>query len=131
MQYKYLYVKTPISPFRGGGVLFIRHPYYRNDHFLQAYTAVLEGIAVIIGKVIIVIGITQVQVAFGKDERRIYIRNRQPGFSRVTECQYVLCVIVQVAAMLVAQVSRGLLISDHFHRRIYPHTSMVSSHHHG
>ena len=45
-------------PLQGWRGLFIRHPHHRDDHFFQAYSAVLKSVAVIIGKMIIIIGIT-------------------------------------------------------------------------
>jgi hypothetical protein len=49
--------------------LFICHAYYRHYHFFQAYTAMLKCITVIVYKMIVVVGVAQKNIAFGKNER--------------------------------------------------------------
>ena len=46
--------------------LFAYQPGHRHNHLLQGNAAVLKGIAVIIYKVIVIVGITQVTVLTGK-----------------------------------------------------------------
>ena len=49
--------------------LLIGHAYHRHNHFFQANASVLEGIAVIIGEMIVVVGIAEIMISLGKDER--------------------------------------------------------------
>ena len=57
-------------------ILFIGHTYYRNDHFFQAYAAMLKCIAVIVYKMIVIIRVAKKQVAFGKNKTGINITDR-------------------------------------------------------
>ena len=42
----------------GVSFLLIRHSDHRHDHLFQTYAAMLKSIAVIIGKMIVIIGVT-------------------------------------------------------------------------
>ena len=93
---KHSYSIILIEPFSNFHIclLLIRHPYHRHNHLLQANAAMLKSVAVIISEMIIIIGVAQIQVAFGKDERRVYIRHRQTRFARIAEGQYFLGFVI-------------------------------------
>src|SRR5882672_6698472 len=107
--------------------LFVSHPDHWYNHLLQADTAMLKSIPVIIGVIIIIIWITKEAVPTGKYKRRIDGRYRQSSFPWIAECQYIFGFIIQVAAMFIPQVGGSLFITDYFIRRFYPHRSMIGS----
>ena len=112
----------PSLPFRA-------HLNDRNNHFFEADAAVLEGVAVIVDVVVIVVGVAQEAIIFGEDEGGVHIRYGQACLAGVAESQYIFRVKVEVAAMLVAQVGGGLFVADHFMRRVHPYTAMVCCQH--
>ena len=47
---------------------FAGHSYHRYDHFFKAHPAMLEGIAIVVHEVIVIIWITQVTVLLCKNK---------------------------------------------------------------
>jgi hypothetical protein len=64
-----IYFSTSVDKKAGRNESFAGEPDYRNNHFFKTHPSMLKCISVIIGKMIVIIGITQKQIALGENER--------------------------------------------------------------
>ena len=83
-------------------LLFADEPGHRDDHFFQGYATMLEGIAVVVYEVVIVIRIAEVAISAGEYIGRIDVGFGQAGFFRIPEGQYFFRIVVEVTAMFIA-----------------------------
>ncbi|MNS61721.1 hypothetical protein D3C72_947540 [compost metagenome] len=87
----------------------------------------LEGVFVIVYKVIIIVRIAEEYISLRKDIFRIYIRLRQTSLLRVGYVKYITVFVLQVSAMFVPQVGRCSTIAHYFTRRFNSCRSMICS----
>src|SRR5579862_877634 len=97
----------------------------RNNHFFQADSAMLKGIAVIIYIVIVIIRIAQKAVFFRKNKGGIDGGDRQSDFAWIPEGKHFFWLIMQIASVLVTKIGCGLLISDNLARSFDANASVI------
>ena len=85
----------------------------------------LEGVLVVVDKVVIVIGVAEKYIGLCEYECGADIGARQAGKLRVAECEYIFVFVLQVAAMLVAKVGSGGAVAYALAWCLHTHTAMI------
>ena len=96
-----------------------------HQHLLQADTAMLEGILVILHVIVIVVGVGKEVVLHGKDVGRAEVRTGQACPQRFLYLEYLLLVVRQILAQLVAQVRIRVPVANHLHRVVAADAAVV------
>src|SRR5690606_965449 len=73
-----------------------------NNHFFQGYTSMLECAAVIVDKLIVIIGIDEVIIVFCEDKGRAHMKFRQLCFVWIFDDENIPIYVIEVSALLVA-----------------------------
>ena len=97
-----------------------------HHHFLHRKSAMLEGVAIELHIVVVVIGISKEARARGKDVSRGKIRRREFQRSRVAHLIYFFCRIVEIFSQLIAQVRVHIAVTHHFAGAIHANRTVVS-----
>ena len=87
----------------------------------------LKRVSVIIIVVIIVVGVEEKFVFFGKDKSRTDIGGWQSGFFRVAHVEYVFAVVLEVSANFVAEIGGCFAVADDFGGLAYPNGAVVGA----
>ena len=87
----------------------------------------LKGVPVKIYKMVIVIGINQIVIVLGKDVTGGHIGSGQTHLFRLKYFKDLLLIVVQVPALLVAKVYRGLPVANYLDGIVHPYCPMIRS----
>ena len=87
----------------------------------------LEGIAVVVGVIIKVVGIGKKVAATRKNVGRTYILARKVNFFGIAYMKTVLFVEIEVFAGFETQIGIGLAVAHYFNRILYPYRPVVGS----
>ena len=85
----------------------------------------LEGIAIEIYKMIVIIWINQVVAIQTKNIGSGHVRAGQTYALGLKHLKNLLRIIIQVSPLFVAQVHRALPVSNHFYGILYPNSPMI------
>ncbi len=112
------------------GGLFRLHGYHRHEHFFERYASVLESIAIVLHVVIVVIGIGEEIILLGEDKFIRQVVVRKPYALGVVDLEYLLGVVVQIFAHLVAEVGICISVSYHSDGVLHLDGTVVCRQHH-
>jgi hypothetical protein len=87
----------------------------------------LESILIIIGVIIIIIGIGKEVAVMCKYIAGTYISRRQIGKPGIAHFKYMLRLVIQIPAQLIAKIGICFTIANYFNRIINPDGSMICS----
>ena len=89
----------------------------------------LEGLVIKINKVIVIVWVHKVAIAFGKNKAAAYMQFWQHGIVRVTNMEHLFSVIIKVFTLFIAQVGIGVAVADYFAWVFNTDGAMVGSDH--
>lgn len=101
-----------------------------NQHLFERYTSVLEGVAVVGGVVVVVVGVGEEIVAIGKNVGRGEVWSREPELFRVLDFIHLLLVVAEILPHLVAEVGVGVFVAHHLYCVVYMDCAVVGGKHH-
>src|SRR5690606_32586155 len=101
-----------------------------HQHLFQGNTPVLEGVAIEVHEVVVIVGVDEVEVLLGEDKRAAHIGAWQEALGGVLDGEDILGLVGEVAPVLVAQVGVGVAVADHLAGLGHAHGAVVGGDHH-
>src|SRR5690606_35655522 len=99
-----------------------------NNHFFQGYTSMLECAAVIVDKLIVITGIDEVIIVFCEDKGRAHMKFRQLCFVWIFDDENIPIYVIEVSALLVAQIRIRIPVADDFRWFFNTNSPMIGGH---
>src|SRR5690606_20245061 len=97
----------------------------RDNHFFQRDSSVLESFVKIIDEVIVVIGINEIDIFFGKNETGTDVQFGQHRIVWILYVKNVLADVIEVLSLLITKVRIRIAIADDFAGAFYTDRTMV------
>ena len=105
--------------------LFCDHPDDGANNFLKGNPSVLESVLVIIMIMVIIIGIEEKIILFGKNESGTDVGTRESCFLRIRNFQHILFIVIQIPPHFIPEVGGGLAIPNHLGSIVHPDRSVI------
>ena len=89
----------------------------------------LKGFVIKINKVVVIVWVNKIAVFLGKYKARAHMQLRQHGFVRVADVELLFGRLIQITALLVAQVGIGVPVADYLAWFFYTDGAVIGSDH--